>query len=240
MIAHKVKAAPRPILHNPMEGRKDAWQLGESIDDFLNRLPPSTASHVGPWIWVTNPYVEHHPLEQDYAGLTRAGGTLLDNYLTLRAKTEKENQGRASSTIGRRLGPHRRGLERDLRETALKHKVMLGKWMLFPSAENVDRAWRVVAEATVQNKLGVQAKVATGSGNAEGSRLICIHTKDFDNRSDVERVLLALFDMKLMSRESDKGIWYKADAYTHLGIESGNAFGLRASMYGSRDFLKSK
>ena len=32
-----------------------------------------------------------------------------------------------------------------------------------------------------------------------------------------------------------KGIYYKCDAFTHLGIAGGNQWGLRASLYGSLD-----
>lgn len=45
-------------MYNIYQGRHDSWQLDESIDDFINRLPPSTTSisDVGPWIWVANPH----------------------------------------------------------------------------------------------------------------------------------------------------------------------------------------
>jgi hypothetical protein len=48
-----------PDLHNIYEGQYEAWQLNESVDDFLKRLPPRTTSlSVGPWIWVANPFPE--------------------------------------------------------------------------------------------------------------------------------------------------------------------------------------
>jgi hypothetical protein len=38
-------AQPTPInLHNIYEGRADAWQLHESVEDFVKRLPPRTTS----------------------------------------------------------------------------------------------------------------------------------------------------------------------------------------------------
>lgn len=46
-------------LHNPYAGVPYAWQLTETIDDFLSRLPPATteASEEVPWIFVCNPYI---------------------------------------------------------------------------------------------------------------------------------------------------------------------------------------
>lgn len=31
-------------LFNPLQGCPDAWQLGESVDDFVRRLPPTATS----------------------------------------------------------------------------------------------------------------------------------------------------------------------------------------------------
>ncbi|RMZ82256.1 hypothetical protein DV738_g1900, partial [Chaetothyriales sp. CBS 135597] len=55
--------------------------------------------------------------------------------------------------------------------------------------------------------------------------------------TDVERILLEMKNINLPVRGSDgRGIYYKCDAYSYLDIFSGNEFGLRASLYCSRDF----
>lgn len=49
---------PRPELYNCYAGRPNAWQLEESVDTFLSRLPPETTV-VGeqiPWILIGNPH----------------------------------------------------------------------------------------------------------------------------------------------------------------------------------------
>ncbi|MBE3043656.1 DUF1917 domain-containing protein [Candidatus Bathyarchaeota archaeon] len=50
-------------LHNPYEGYHYAWQLTESIETFLERLPPSTTpTDVDvPWIYMCNPHVQRKP-----------------------------------------------------------------------------------------------------------------------------------------------------------------------------------
>lgn len=46
-------------LHNPYAGVPYAWQLTETVDEFLVRLPPKTTelSEQTPWIFICNPYI---------------------------------------------------------------------------------------------------------------------------------------------------------------------------------------
>lgn len=57
----KVKKEPLDStkLHNPYAGVPYAWQLTETVNDFLGRLPPETTEHSErlPWIFVCNPYI---------------------------------------------------------------------------------------------------------------------------------------------------------------------------------------
>ena len=114
--------------------------------------------------------------------------------------------------------------------------------MLFPMADDVNRFWSLVATATAAGELGHAAKVAAddGSGNAS-ARLICVYTEDFSDKEDVKRVLGRLVDMGLVTRKGpmgeDRGIYYKADAFTNLGIDSKNEWGLKASLFSSKDVL---
>ena len=45
-------------------------------------------------------------------------------------------------------------------------------------------------------------------------------------------------ELKRLNLISEKGIYYKCDAYTYLEINSGNEYKLKASMYSSKDLLK--
>lgn len=47
-------------LQNPFAGVPYAWQLGESIEEFIDRLPPSTtqASVHTPCIYICNPHIQ--------------------------------------------------------------------------------------------------------------------------------------------------------------------------------------
>lgn len=110
--------------------------------------------------------------------------------------------------------------------------------MLFPTTDQVDPVWKTVVTALDQGKLGSIAKVATDDGSGQ-ARLICVYTDNFGDKEDVKRVLRALAEIDLVIAES-RPIYYKCDAYTHLDIKSNNDYGLRASMFSSRDVLSGK
>lgn len=170
------------------------------------------------------------------------GREILEKLEATRAGIEASMAGKAKSAIGRKLTPLRKQAEADLYAAAREKGCTSGKWMLFPMADDVNRFWSLVATATAAGELGHAAKVATddGSGNVT-SRLICIYTEDFSEKEDVRRVLERLVEMGLVKRKGpmgeERGIYYKADAFTHLGIDSKNGWGLKASLFSSVDVL---
>lgn len=235
---------------NYYEGLPTAKQLSEPIDEFLERLPPSTTPRSqGPWIWIANPYPMKgsQPDSGDIGAFKQAGFNLLEEYLARKEEVEMKNPGKPAATITRILRPERLKLEPAIFAIAKDKHVMDGKWMLFPMPNDVDRVWRIVAQATWEGKLGVTAKVATKSDGQEAperaaQRLICIYTYNFSDEDDVKRVLLSMRELGLLDNEGDhpeaaRPVYYKCDAYTYLDIGSGNEFKLKASMYSSRDLL---
>ncbi|KAI8260754.1 UPF0696 protein C11orf68-like protein [Colletotrichum sp. SAR 10_99] len=60
-LNRKAKAEPADStkLHNPYAGVPYAWQLTETLSDFLNRLPPETTEGTAdvPWIFICNPFI---------------------------------------------------------------------------------------------------------------------------------------------------------------------------------------
>jgi len=109
--------------------------------------------------------------------------------------------------------------------------------MLFPTDDQVVETWKSVVCGTIEGSLGIGAKVATtATGRDTSRRLICIYTKDFGDMDDVRRVVEELVRLGLCPREGN-GIYYKCDAFTHLGLEADNQYGLKASLYSSKDIL---
>lgn len=224
------QAQQQKEAYNRFEGNTSARQLTESVEDFLHRLLPSstTIDHAGPWLYVADPKSDSRPLDEHLGPFREAGQALLASF-------NKEK------AVGRILTEKRRKLEADIFAVAQEHGITSGKWMLFPQEDKVDAAWSKIAHATVEGGLGFAAKVATNHGAGDGSRLICVYTVNYQDRDDVKRVLIRLAEMGLISAGSGsarKVLYYKADALTYLDINSGNPYGLKASLYSSTDLFK--
>ncbi|KAF2012037.1 DUF1917-domain-containing protein [Aaosphaeria arxii CBS 175.79] len=242
IILARARAKPAPDLHNIYEGRMDSWQLHESIDDFLERLPPGqTTVSICPWIWVANP----HPSGRDRSGRSHAqdqlvprGKLFLQQALQERDDIISENSRSAKGTVTRLLDQNGAHLKQKITDLAIDTNVLSGKWMLFRNAKSLESTWRKVAEATINNRLGTAAKVATDDGKG-GDRLICVYTKDFRDAGDILRVVKEIAALGLL--DGGRGIFYKSDAYTYLDIYGSNApaYGLQASLFSSKKLLSS-
>ncbi|KAF4771811.1 hypothetical protein N7455_008116 [Penicillium solitum] len=216
----------------------------EPIARFLSRLPPSTteSADVGPWIWMFNP---HMPSKQngdeDVPTLLRKGRELLQEYenesAVLREAHDKSGA-KTTAALTRKLNPMRKELEKSILDVARETGVTSGKWMLFPTVDRVDEFWGAVVRAMEKGELGDVVKVATDDGGGE-SRLICVYTDDFGDVEDVKRVVSKLVDIGLVGK-GPRSVYYKSDAFTHLEINSKNEYGLKASMYSSREVLEGK
>ncbi|KAL9000788.1 MAG: hypothetical protein Q9169_000542 [Polycauliona sp. 2 TL-2023] len=233
-------------LYNPYEGSICGRQLNEPVEDFLKRLPPLTTavSIQCPWIFIANPHATSRPTDRNQADFTKVAEELLDAFSKEKSKIETAMAGKAKGSVTRKLTPLRKALEKDLLTAAKEKRCTSGKWMLFPYPEDVNRQWAIVAEATVSRELGIAAKVAPDDNKGDRvPRLICVYTKDFSDLDDVKRVLGRLVELGLVKRKGvgdDRGIYYKADVFTELGINSENEWGLKASLYASRDLLEAR
>lgn len=84
--------------------------------------------------------------------------------------------------------------------------------MLFIEPKFINGVWAKVARATVNNELGIAAKVAPREvGKPDGHRLVCIYTYDFADKNDVARVLVRLRQLDLVrTGPGTRQIYYKA------------------------------
>ncbi|OQE37404.1 hypothetical protein PENCOP_c010G03613 [Penicillium coprophilum] len=217
----------------------------EPIARFLSRLPPSTtgSASVGPWIWMFNPHVSPSRRSGDVPTLLRKGRELLQEYENESAvlrEAHDRSGAKTTAALTRKLNPMRKELEKGILDLARETGVTDGKWMLFPTVDRVDEFWGIVVRAMEKGELGDAAKVATDDGSGSGqSRLICVYTPDFGDVEDVKRVVSKLVDIGLVGK-GPRGVYYKSDAFTHLEINSKNEYGLKASMYSSREMLEGK
>jgi hypothetical protein len=136
-----VKAA---TLYNPYEGSLSGRQLGETVDEFLERLPPATTSvtDIINWIYIANPYRkapkrdEHGQKERDeappdeesdWAQFVVLGGNLLEELTTIRHLIEKEKAGKPKATITRAVNPEKDKIVKKLLDTAVELHCTSGK-----------------------------------------------------------------------------------------------------------------
>lgn len=236
---NSMRELPRPsAISRPL--LLDSWEpQHETILEFLHRVPvgnPATA-HIGPWLWVRSAKeLQDWGQSDDLAAFLETAEPLLDGLLERRRIVEQQNPGKAVSTITRKMGPYQDQLEIDLLNTATNHGLTSGKWMLFTMSNDLPRVWCLVAEATAAGKLGPCSKVGTWQpDHVTKATLICVYTKDFSDLTDVKRVLSILNEVNIVAK-----IFYKCDAYTHLGIESNNSYKLRASLYSSDEVRDGK
>ncbi|CRG88200.1 hypothetical protein PISL3812_05227 [Talaromyces islandicus] len=238
-----IKLPSRKRTH-PHDGQEYCWQIGEPIQEFTSRLQPSNAktADLGPWIRVRNPFTPEKTGE-DIAQFVSQGTTLLHDFEDDKSNLEVEHarsNAKSTAPLTRKLNMMRKELEKKLLSIARKYGVTVGKWMLFEPPGQIDDYWTTIAAATSRGELGIQAKVATSSSSSSNNdRVICVYTHDCEDKDDVRHVLESLVGLGLV-REGQRPIYYKCDAWTYLDIKANNPWGLKASMYSSKDVLQGK
>ncbi|KOS18149.1 UPF0696 protein C11orf68 -like protein [Escovopsis weberi] len=225
-------------LHNPYAGVPFAWQLTETVQDFLERLPPATTdwTPLCPWIYICNPFIRRVPRDQGENQLskgnedeapTEEGSRLL--YVTEGALERLhiladvigriEGSGAQKFAVAKAVEKERSRAALDILHLAHVGKVRTGKWMLFCQVADVNDIWETVAKATANNELGIAAKVAPRALDQDPrrERLVCIYTQDFADKADVRRVLEKLRELRLVDGRR-RPIYYKPDHETKLLI----------------------
>lgn len=140
-------------LYNPYEGQACGRQLGETVEEFLQRLPPSTtASSTSltaggggiPWIFIANPFrkpprirseYKQHELanegppddDSDWARYVVRGGTILAELASIKHETEKEMAGQTKATITRAINAQKEAIVQKLLDTAVELHCTSGK-----------------------------------------------------------------------------------------------------------------
>ncbi|QKX62970.1 uncharacterized protein TRUGW13939_10138 [Talaromyces rugulosus] len=229
------------------DGRQEhCWHMNEPIHEFTSRLRPSDAicaELLGPWIRVRYPFTKEETSDEEIARFVSQGRRLLYDFEEDKSNLEvahAKSNAKSTAPLTRKLNTMRKTLEKKLLSMARERGVTDGKWMFFKPPGQIDEYWTTIAATTSRGELGIQAKVATSSSSASSSdRVICVYTHDWEDKRDVRRVLEKSVTLGLV-REDQKPIYYKCDAWTYLDIKANNPWGLKASMYSSRDILQGR
>lgn len=142
-----MKSTPKVVPYNPYEGCPSGRQLHESVEEFLERLPPATTP-IGlhtPWIYIANPFrqrpgQDHDDLktemkfekedeeeDQGIAAFVRKGGKILEALTRLRHDLEKEFPTKTKGVITKKIGPRREEMAQQLLNTAVECGLISGK-----------------------------------------------------------------------------------------------------------------
>jgi hypothetical protein len=125
----KNRATPPSDLLNDREGCPYSWQLGESVDDFVARLPPLTTSAIWyEWIWASNPYHNSHggskwPRLDEFKP---RGAQLLEDSLQNRHAIQAESR-KLKGTIMQLLNEEAKLLHQRILTLATETNVLSGK-----------------------------------------------------------------------------------------------------------------
>ena len=137
-------------LYNPYEGQFCGRQLGESVQEFLERLPPATsqASEILPWIFIANPFRKAPTSTQgdsskgklaaeapededsDWAQFVVLGGKLLEELTSLKHEIEKKKAGQAKGTITKAVNVQKEMIVQKILGTAVDLHCTSGKVLL--------------------------------------------------------------------------------------------------------------
>jgi hypothetical protein len=207
----------RPIGHVSLRDRVGAdgrirWDgMSETIEEWLIAVAPTKVScQVAEWIQVEN--------------FRDSGGT---NTFDERPYRHELSKMRDHIMRTKRVpAAAKLACTRSILSIAKLQGYTTGKWMIFFPPDQVDEGWKSIAFATVQGSLGCSAKISPALDNPEFAILCCIYVSDFADRADVRKVLLAL---QQLGMEVKCG--FKPDVFTMLGINSGNEWRLKPTIY---------
>jgi len=127
-IKAAVTALPTQELHNPLEGDESGRQLGETALEFTQRAPVLSSLHLGPWLWVANPYAGRiQTPEQRQPEFLQRAQRLMHEYLAKKSKIAGLEPDMVAGTVTRKLKPDRDRLKEEILQGAKKNGMTSGK-----------------------------------------------------------------------------------------------------------------
>ncbi|XP_056156584.1 UPF0696 protein C11orf68 homolog isoform X2 [Lampris incognitus] len=117
----------------------------------------------------------------------------------------------------------------NVKELALNHGVLSGKWlMILDSGFKLDRAWECVARATLDGKISL-VKVSPQDLKTDGKQVICAYNQNFTDETEVVGL-----DTVIRATGVKCPLSYKPDVYSYLGIYRNNRWSLCPTIYESK------
>jgi len=173
----------------------------------LHDTHPQIRDEDGHWIWASNPNRRGYSFLNDVNGMER-------KFEVIKARHADDLKKISIDMV---------------LDLAIHHEVLCGKWMLFRTSSggnNPAITWTKIRNAVFNNELGCTAKIKK-KAEANGLFVICVYCRDFRDKPDVLRVRRAL----RAAIDDEKALYFKPDALTYLGINAGNPYGMKTTIY---------
>lgn len=201
-------------------------QQSSQTTHWIYAHPQSTSSTPLP---PTTDDTPSHDLLSPQLKVIQEGTELINQFLSSQ-KTRNNRTTIVTKTKPPTLTALREQLRESILDCARSHNYKSGKWLIHVNIEYVDSVWAAVAQATINNELGnTAAKVSTldpeklslsASSSFHQHFVICIYTKDFDDKPDIWRVWKRLKSTEGVFTDSSRPIYYKPDVFTILNLKS--------------------
>jgi len=123
----------------------------------------------------------------------------------------------------------------DVDTIAKKYQILKAKWLVFPSEDEVDSAWRAVAHnavlpspsSSISSSIGMEVKVSSVSATTRG-HVLTVYCSNYLDTEEVMKVARML--QQTVPSLMDKRLLLKPDVYTYLGLYKGNEYGIRPTI----------
>lgn len=123
----------------------------------------------------------------------------------------------------------------DVDTIAKKNQILKAKWLVFPSEDEVDSAWRAVAHnavlpsssSSMSCSVGMEVKVSSVSATTPG-HVLTVYCSNYLDTEEVMKVATML--QQTVPPLKDRRLLLKPDVYTYLGLYKGNKYGIRPTI----------
>ncbi|KAF9643115.1 hypothetical protein BDM02DRAFT_3104866 [Thelephora ganbajun] len=224
-----------------------APDCGVTLDEFLKKVPqrPSMVEDDGtkPWIWVkgSDPSREDTSTDEaleEAAELLKGATTRIEeikNDSSIPVRSNKKTGARSKKELREEAQAE---ATTKLREIAVRHGYLTGKWLVFASPDKVDAIWNRLAHSLVSGPLAQTSaflsKVSTTpkSPGQHYQHVMCVYLPNIFDKDEVKKV------MRVLLRDHGLNLsGVKSDLYTGIHLDSKHASGIPSTIWKNTSLL---
>ncbi|PCH35632.1 hypothetical protein WOLCODRAFT_139988 [Wolfiporia cocos MD-104 SS10] len=209
-----------------------------SLQEFLTKYKPSMVQDDGtkPWLWVGR---SDHPKEDGNIASAEEEASQLLKEVTAKV-TEIQNDYSIPIRSNKKGTKSKKELREavqneateKLKEIAIRHGDVSGKWLIFAPPDKIDHVWATIANSLISGPLSSTsadlAKVATCPQDETPNyrHVLCLYIPDVYNQQDVTEVMQVL-----LRRHGMDLTGVKSNLYTRIGLYSKHPSGIQPMVW---------